>query len=489
MNYLSVFCFLLLGSSTCFGQAPKLWTNKSPLLTDYSYAGYHRGEKPIPQAKTSKSVTEFGARPNDQKDDTAAFIKAISSTKQGVLYIPPGRYIITQPLIINKADIVLRGAGMSKTTLYFPKSLTDFKPKPTQNSGGTPTSSYSWSGGFIRFSGKFTSPKLANITTSAKRGSSTLTVNSVDKIQVGEKILIKQQGDEAKTLLNHLYNDQAGDTSKLLGKRASTSLLAKVIKIKGNKVTIDRSLLTDIRPQWKPSINTFNYTVRECGIENLKIEFPNTQYKGHFSEKGYNAIVFGQSINCWIQNIVIKNCDSGIFLGGLCHSVKGLLFESDRKADSRKCTGHHGFSFFGNDCLLEKFNFNTRFIHDITAGAFKSGNVCMSGKGLDLCFDHHKRAPHNNLFTALDVGVGSRIFSSGGGSTLGRNCGAWTTFWGFKSQKPIKPPSPDFAPSELNLIGINIKGKKIKYYVENIDKLQPLNLYKAQLKKRLSQKK
>ena len=37
-----------------------------------------------------------------------------------------------------------------------------------------------------------------------------------------------------------------------------------------------------------------------------------------------------------------------------------------------------------------------------------AGNVVAGGRGLDLCFDHHKYAPHANLFTDLDLGQGSR---------------------------------------------------------------------------------
>jgi hypothetical protein len=64
----------------------------------------------------------------------------------------------------------------------------------------------------------------------------------------------------------------------------------------------------------------------------------------------------------------------------------------------------------GSDCLLSNFDFRTRFIHDITVSNSSSGNVMMQGRGMDLSFDHHKRYPHANLFTDIDLGKGTRMY-------------------------------------------------------------------------------
>ena len=51
-------------------------------LTDFSYAGYHRGEKPLPDLKPQVSVAAFGARGDDEADDTQAFQKALAAGKR-----------------------------------------------------------------------------------------------------------------------------------------------------------------------------------------------------------------------------------------------------------------------------------------------------------------------------------------------------------------------------------------------------------------------
>ena len=69
--------------------------------------------------------------------------------KPGALLLDAGTYQISTRLLIRRSGLVLRGAGRDKTTLVFSRSLEDIKPAPTTNTGGTPTSAYSWSGGLI----------------------------------------------------------------------------------------------------------------------------------------------------------------------------------------------------------------------------------------------------------------------------------------------------------------------------------------------------
>ena len=108
-------------------------------------------------------------------------------------------------------------------------------------------------------------------------------------------IYVSQSGDKQNSLLNYLYADQAGDTSKLPGDKAKTEFLAKVVKIEGQLITLDRPLMTDLRPEWKARISSLHCQLQESALEDLSLEFPETEYRGHFTEKGFNGIVFGTS--------------------------------------------------------------------------------------------------------------------------------------------------------------------------------------------------
>ena len=154
--------------------------------------------------------------------------------------------------------------------------------------------------------------------------------------------------------------------------------------------------------------------------------------------------------------------------------------------------GHHGITLSGHDNLCTHFEIRQRFIHDITVEG-GAGNVAASGSGIDLCFDHHKRAPYENVFTDIDLGAGTRMWHCGGGADLGRQCGARGTFWNIRARQPQQLPK-DFGPPSLNLVGVQPKGKSLTEaagrWCEAIqpDRLQPADIHLAQLKKRLGAK-
>ncbi|HEU4622997.1 MAG TPA: glycosyl hydrolase family 28-related protein, partial [Burkholderiaceae bacterium] len=60
----------------------------------------------------ARSVTEFGATPNDDRDDTEAIQKAFDSVRPGQwLVFPPGRYLHSKALWLRKPGVVLWGEG------------------------------------------------------------------------------------------------------------------------------------------------------------------------------------------------------------------------------------------------------------------------------------------------------------------------------------------------------------------------------------------
>lgn len=70
-------------------------------------------------------------------DDTAALQRAIAELtaggRPGVLVIEPGTYVLTAMINVS-APIVLRGAGIDATTLFFPKSLSEVVARSSQTS-------------------------------------------------------------------------------------------------------------------------------------------------------------------------------------------------------------------------------------------------------------------------------------------------------------------------------------------------------------------
>ena len=72
---------------------------KTPILPDFSYAGYHFSEKPIPDVSGNKkfSVTDYGAIPNDGISDEKGIQDAIHAAEKnngGIVFFPAGKYLL-----------------------------------------------------------------------------------------------------------------------------------------------------------------------------------------------------------------------------------------------------------------------------------------------------------------------------------------------------------------------------------------------------------
>lgn len=98
-------------------------------IQDFSYAGYHSGEKDIPTITANVvDVTKapYSADNSGNTDVTTKIQNAINKVQSdggGVVFLPAGTYRISPGtrdycLLINKSKVILRGAGTTKTFLY-----------------------------------------------------------------------------------------------------------------------------------------------------------------------------------------------------------------------------------------------------------------------------------------------------------------------------------------------------------------------------------
>ena len=420
-----------------------LLTAADPRIPDFSFAGYHSGRDPLPaRGAVSVNVRDFGARGDGQQDDSAAFLKAIAAIDRGVILVPAGRYKITSIVEIHKSGIVLRGEGPEKTTLYFPIPLNEIRPNWGATTTGDRTSNYSWSGGFVWIGGRATRRPLANVTAEAHRGDSRVTVSTVSALKPGQWVKVAEKDTPANTLADWIYSGDPGDVRQLRGS-TRVSLASRITSVKDGAIDLERPLRFDLRAEWHPQILAFEPSASESGVEDLTFEFPAAEYKGHFTELGLNAVALENTAHCWVRHIRILNPDSGIFVTGEFNTVDDVVFESQRQGN-QGLVAHHGIYLYGDDNLFTHFDYRMRFIHDITVSE-SAGNVIAAGKGIDLNFDHHVRAPYENLWTDIDAGAGTRLWASGGGNGLGRHCGTRETFWNIRAKRQPSAPPPGWA--------------------------------------------
>lgn len=472
-------------------------------LPDWSHAGYHAGDDPIPDVPVVKNVkTDFGAKGDGQTDDTQAFIDAIEGTDDGALLIPAGRYIITKPLFIRKSNLVLRGEGPDKTILMVPKPLLDAQPEATlkANWGFTymkADNNWRFRGAFVWFDGADTGTKITDVTAGAKRGDTQLRVANASQIAVGDWVRLVLTDDAKHTLGRHLHADQAdlGPTSYKRNGDVLIDWAAQVTAKDGNELTLDRPLRVDVRGGWRPAIFAMKPTVQECGVENLGFEFAGESYPGHLKEKGYNAIYWSRAVNCWARDVWVTDADIAFNLEEKVRfcTVTDVRILADKRPEKKSAwdgTGHHGvqLAYLVQDCLIQNFRFDTHYVHDISVDSLPNGNVFSHGSGLNINFDHHRGAPFDNLFTDIDVGDPSRLWVSSGQPAVGPPAGARETFWNIRTQnnKPA-PKVPDWIQvNVVGLPGVAPEPTPGKRWIEPLDPdtLTPRNLYQAQLARR-----
>ena len=460
-------------------------------LPDFSFAGYRMGEAPLPDEPAQANVIDFGAVGDGKTDCTEAFKQAIAQT-EGVIEIPEGRYLISDILWIKRSGVVLRGAGPDKTVIVPTKKLEEVRPDMDATTEGIPTSNYSWSGGFLWIKGKFQNRRLTEITSTAVRGDTSFKVADPSDLSVGQFVTIIVRDDNDASIPRHLYADAPGEGIADLYKLNEATFVTRIAAIEGDLVRTDRPLRFDLRQEWQPKLATYEPTVSECGIEQMTIEFPIEPYTGHFKELGMNAISIEHASDCWVSEVLVKNADSGIFLKSKFCTLEDLVFESKRP-DLDGDTGHHGISFtmHAQDNLLQRFEFRSQFIHDITVENMACGNVIKHGKGPNLSFDHHRWVPHDNLFCQIDCGKGTLIWRFGGGKQRGKHTARGATFWGIYSELSIAHPGEAFGPDAVNFIGLNtdlpesINTEGRWWEVIDPAQLQPADLHAAQLRNRL----
>lgn len=475
--------------SALWGRNGEAWT-PAGRLPDVSFAGYAGGGRVLPKVPVTANVRDFGAKGDGVTDDSDAFLAAIAKVAPGAIAIPPGRYRITKILEITKPGIVLRGAGPERTVLVCPVPLNDIKPNWGNTTGGLRTSNYSWSGGIVSFAGRNPWKVIGPVMAAAKRGDRELMVgNRASGLRPGAWVEIAVRDDADKSLIQHLYSGDPGDISKIKASSHTTSFTSRILAVAEEKLTLERPLRIDLRLEWQPQVRFYQPTVTECGIEDLAFEFPVRKYGGHFSELGFNAVAFSGVADCWARNLLITNADSGIFASGRFCTIDGVRCQLRGPKESDRVFGHHGFTLSGHDNLLTRFEIRQRFIHDISM-VRGAGNVASSGSGIDLCFDHHKRAPYDNVFTDIDLGSGARMWQHGGGAGLGWPCGARGTFWNIRSKQGQVYPAK-FGPASINLVGVQTHAPSQTpatgrwFEVISPERLDPANLHEAQRIRRL----
>ncbi|UXY20600.1 glycoside hydrolase family 55 protein [Streptomyces cynarae] len=452
------------------GQVPVLWHEfvrapfTHPQIPYVGRAGHRRGTARFPRRPVVADVTAYGAVADGTTDCAPAINRAIADAGRaggGTVTIPPGTFRLDGLIHIGYDGVVLRGAGSDRTTLYATKNLTELIGVYGSRYGGT-KSSWSWAGGLIWLAPKARWDSLVaairaqawpfegwtgnkrdeweTLTTvsPARQGSWTVTVADARRLRPGRLVLLRLADDAGHTLLEHMSGGGPGpqayswDDKTKLTSYVPYEWPVRVARVAGRKVTFERPLPLDVRPEWDPRLTTHVRELSGAGVEGLTLQAIETPQSQHLLDKGYNGVVFQCAYDCWADDVVVRHVDNGF----------GLVAASSCTLRRTRVAGrgsHHPYFCRegSHDNLIEDFTIEQRTVpappdtqlHGINVEGLSSYNVWSRGEMQMGTFDSHRGLPFANVRTDITVNNNGR---HGGDAIAGPLFGARFTHWNIR---------------------------------------------------------
>lgn len=451
-------------------QVPDIWREFSrspfthPQIPYVGRAGHRGGAARFPRPRHFADVTEYGAVPDGTTDCAPAINRAIAAAGRaggGTVTIPPGTFRIDGLIHIGDSGVVLRGAGSGRTTLFATKSLTELIGVYGSRYGGD-KSAWSWAGGLIWLAPRARWDSLVAAVRSrawpfegwtgnkrdewtpltavepARQGSWTITVADPEGLHPGRLVLLRLADDPAHTLLQHMAGGGPGpasyswdDKTKLLS-YVPYEWPVRVTRVRGRRVTLERPLPLDVRPEWNPQLTTHVTELTGSGVEGLTLEAVETPQSPHLLDKGYNGVALQCAYDCWVDDVTVTNVDNGFGL------VAASACTLRRTRVAGRGSHHPYFCREGShDNLIEDFTIEQRTVpappntqlHGINVEGLSSYNVWSRGEMQMGTFDSHRGLPFADVRTDITVNNNGR---HGGDATAGPLFGARFTHWNIR---------------------------------------------------------
>ncbi len=387
-------------------------------LHDFSYAGYHQGEKEIPFIENNivdVTLPPYEADNTGETDVTSVIQKALDDVGingGGVVYLPPGTYKVNpgngeSALRIRYNNTVLRGAGKDSTFIL--NSNSNMRQK-----------NIIWlMGDWCTWSTE--TGTTTNLTTDLLYPTRVIPVQSVKGFNEGDDIILRTDGTagwKEEHLMSGIWSDWS---TRVMFHRTIDS-----IDVDKNIIYIDSPTRYFMKTRDKARVYHAKTHITECGIENLSIgnvqnnksgwdeETYTTPGTGAYEVHGSHAIYLKYAKNCWVKNVntfkpetntldihVLSNCL-------LLDQSRGVTVDSCFFQKSQyEGGGGNGYMFTlqSNDCLIKNSRANhSRHNYDFKY-PYSNGNVIYNctGENSKYSSDFHMYLSMANLIDNFTV--------------------------------------------------------------------------------------
>jgi hypothetical protein len=389
-------------------------------LHDFSYAGYHAGEKDVPSVQGKVyNVTEapYFADNTGSADVTAILQKALNDAGQsggGVVFLPAGTYRIKPgtsfALRIGYSNVILRGEGSNKTFLFNDevnmRSKDIILVRPL--SGGT-----------------WTTPEgsTAQLTKDLPGPETIIPVSSVSPFKVGDKVIVTSN---VTTQFIAEHEMQQMWTTSGMGGPMFYRIIVKVDPV-NSAIVLDAPTRYSLKMRDNARVYVVNKQLEEIGIEELSVgsrqilsqgwgeEDYTKQGTGAYDAHGSHAIKFYNTINSWLRNVSsyrpVVNYSGDFHLASngvlLYHSRHITLMGCNFQKPQYEGGGGNGYMYTlqGNDCLITHcVAVHSRHNYDFKT-MVSNGNVILRSLGKDSFYssDFHMWLSMANLIDNFTV--------------------------------------------------------------------------------------
>lgn len=405
------------------------------LIQDFSYAGYRRGEEPIPDISGPVfDVTTYGADPGGTGDSTVAIQNAIDAAAAaggGVVYLPAGEFRVspqganTWCLRISTSRIVLRGAGTAATFLLNTSHIMNGKAviqvSPPSTSLGT------------------TRSITADLPGPARR----IPVENAASFAPGNIVRL-QWGFTDEWIVE---NNQQTWWNETKGRPANATYHREVTATNPTEgwIEIDVPTRYTMKTRDAASLRTVGGLLNHVGVESLSmgnLQHPGTGWgeedytdptKAAYDAHASWLIRFQNVRDCWISSVHSRQAAANT---STCHMLSnGVSLVSSMRVTVRNCEmrrpqygggGGNGYMYrvqSSNECLIRNS------IADFSRHGFVISHAGTSGNVFFQCEDRETQRATGSTGSYTTSGSGSDNHMHFSHSNLWDQCHAHNSFW------------------------------------------------------------
>jgi uncharacterized repeat protein (TIGR02543 family) len=405
------------------------------LIQDFSYAGYKRGEEPIPVISGPVfDVIAYGADPSGASDSTVAIqnaIHAAAAAGGGVVVLPAGEFRISPQgsnnfcLNINTSGIVLRGAGDTETFLLNTSYEMNGKAVVQVSSPSTPLGS------------------IRNITADLAGPTRRIPVQNADSFAAGDIIRIEWSFTD-EWIAEHNQQTWWNATN---GRPANARYLREVTATNPVEGWIEVDVPTRYTMKTRDSANVRRITGLLAGVGVESLAIGNLQHPGTgWGENDYTdptkaaydthnswLIRLSSVRDSWVKDVQSRQATTNT---STCHMLSnGISLVNCLRITVRDCEmrrpqygggGGNGYMFRvqnSNECLIQSS------IADFSRHGFVISHAGTSGNVFLQCEDLNTQRATGSTGSYTTSGSGSDNHMHFSHSNLWDRCHAHNSFY------------------------------------------------------------